>query len=67
MKKYNTKENNNNYTRPIIRIAILAIALSVSIMLLSVIVLSGFKNEISDKVIGFGSHIKISKTTRENI
>ena len=58
---YSTKENNNNYTRPIISIAILAIALSVSIMLLSVIVLSGFKNEISDKVIGFGSHIKISK------
>ena len=58
---YNTKENNNNYTRPIIRIAILAIALSVAVMLLSVIVLSGFKNNISEKVIGFGSHIKISK------
>ena len=55
------KENNNNYTRPIIRIAILAIALSVSVMLLSVFVLTGFKNEISEKVIGFGSHIKISK------
>ena len=58
---YNTKENNNNYTRPIIRIAILAIALSVAVMLLSVIILSGFKNKISEKVIGFGSHIKISK------
>ena len=58
---YNTKENNNNYTRPIIRIAILAIALSVAVMLLSVIILSGFKNEITKKVIGFGSHIKISK------
>jgi len=55
------KENNNNYTRPIIRIAILAIALSVFVMLLSVFVLTGFKNEISEKVIGFGSHIKISK------
>ena len=33
---YNAKENNNSYTRPIIRIAILAVALSVSIMLLSV-------------------------------
>jgi len=55
------KENNNNYTRPIIRIAILAIALSVSVMLLSVFVLTGFKNQISEKVIGFGAHIKISK------
>ena len=50
---YNAKENNNNYTRPIIRIAILAVALSVSIMLLSVFILSGFKAEISDKSIWF--------------
>ena len=53
---YNAKENNNSYTRPIIRIAILAVALSVSIMLLSVFILSGFKAEISDKVFGFGGH-----------
>ena len=58
---YNAKENNNSYTRPIIRIAILAVALSVSIMLLSVFILSGFKAEISDKVFGFGGHIVISK------
>ena len=58
---YNTKENNNNYTSPIIRIAILAIALSVAIMILSVFILSGFKNEISNKVFGFGGHINISK------
>ena len=58
---YNAKENNNSYTRPIIRIAILAVALSVSIMLLSVFILSGFKAEISDKVFGFGGHINISK------
>ena len=58
---YNAKENNNNYTRPIIRIAISAIALSVAIMILSVFVLSGFKSDISNKVFGFGGHINISK------
>jgi len=58
---YNAKENNNNYTRPIIRIAILAITLSVMIMLLSVFILLGFKGEISKKVFGFGGHINISK------
>ena len=58
---YNAKENNNNYTRPIIRIAILAIALSVAVMILSVFVLSGFKSNISNKVFGFGGHINISK------
>ena len=58
---YNAKENNNSYTRPIIRIAILAVALSVSIMLLSVFILSGFKSEISDKVFGFGGHVSVTK------
>ena len=58
---FTAKENNNNYTRPIIRIAILAIAISVAIMILSVFILSGFKDNISNKVIGFGSHIKITK------
>ena len=58
---YNAKENNNNYTRPIIRIAILAIALSVAIMILSVFILSGFKSEVSNKVFGFGGHINITK------
>ena len=57
---FNTKEENNSYTKPILRIAILAIALSVTIMLLSVMVVTGFKNDISDKIIGFGSHITIS-------
>ena len=58
---FTAKENNNNYTRPIIRIAILAIAISVAVMILSVFILSGFKDNISNKVIGLGSHIKITK------
>ncbi len=58
---FSTKENNNNYTRPIISIAVLAISLSVSLMMISLIILKGFKNEIYNKVTGFGSHIKITK------
>ena len=60
---FSTKENNNNYTRPIISIAVLAISLSVSLMMISLIILKGFKNEIYNKVTGFGSHIKINKLT----
>ena len=58
---FSTKENNNNYTRPIISIAVLAISLSVSLMMISLIILKGFKNEIYNKLTGFGSHIKITK------
>ena len=57
---FTAKEENKSYTKPILRIAILAIALSVAVMLLSVMVVTGFKNNISDKIIGFGSHITIS-------
>ena len=60
---FTAKKKNNTHTQPIFRIAILAIALSVAIMLLSLIILTGFKNEITSKVIGFGSHITISKLT----
>jgi lipoprotein-releasing system permease protein len=60
---FTAKEKNNRYTKPILRIAILAIALSVAVMLLSITVLTGFKNEISNKIIGFGSHITIANFT----
>jgi lipoprotein-releasing system permease protein len=46
-----------------LRIAILAIALSVAVMLISIMVVTGFKNDIYDKIIGFGSHITISNFT----
>ena len=53
------KENKNVFSRPIIRITISAISLSVAIMILSLSILFGFKKEITDKVIAFGSHIQV--------
>ncbi|MEE2954070.1 MAG: FtsX-like permease family protein [Bacteroidota bacterium] len=55
-----TKESNNSYTRPIIRISIFAIAISVAFMLLSIMIVMGFKNQVANKVIGFNSHIQIT-------
>ena len=60
------KEGNNRLSRPIIRIAILAIALSVALMLISIAVVKGFKKDISDKVIGFGAHIQITAFSDNN-
>ena len=54
------KENKNVFSRPIIRLTIFAIALSVAIMLISLSILDGFQSEITNKVISFGSHIQIS-------
>ena len=60
-KLFTAKENNNSYTKPILRIAIFAVTLSVAVMLISLMIVNGFKNDISSKVIGFGSHIVITK------
>ncbi|MEE2699800.1 MAG: FtsX-like permease family protein [Bacteroidota bacterium] len=60
------KEGNNRLSRPIIRLAILAIALSIAVMLISVAVVKGFKKDIADKVIGFGAHIQITAFSDNN-
>ncbi|MFC2086395.1 ABC transporter permease [Bacteroidota bacterium] len=53
------KSQQKNNTLPIINIAITAIAVSLAVMILSVAIVTGFKNEIRSKVIGFGAHIQI--------
>ena len=47
-------------TPPVIRIAMIGIALGLVVMILSVAIVIGFKKEIRNKVIGFGSHIQIT-------
>ncbi|MDR2627426.1 MAG: ABC transporter permease [Dysgonamonadaceae bacterium] len=45
---------------PAIRLAIIGMALGLAVMILSVAIVIGFKREVSEKVIGFGSHIQIT-------
>jgi lipoprotein-releasing system permease protein len=53
------KSNQSNYSRPIVKIAIGGISIGLVVMIIAIAVLAGFKNEISNKVIGFGSHLQI--------
>jgi lipoprotein-releasing system permease protein len=46
----------------IIRIAIVAIALSMTVMIVSTAVIAGFKNQIGEKIFGFWGHIHITST-----
>lgn len=41
------------------KIAIIGITLGLAVMILAVAIASGFKQEISNKIIGFGSHIQV--------
>ncbi len=55
-----SKNSGRNNIRPIINIALAGIAISVSVMILSVSIVTGFQKEIREKIIGFGGHITIS-------
>ena len=55
-----SKEGNRQATPPVVRIAMIGIALGLTVMILSVAIVIGFKKEIRNKVIGFGSHIQIT-------
>jgi lipoprotein-releasing system permease protein len=53
------KESHASFSGPIIRISVTGIALSLAVMIIAVATVTGFKNEIRRKIIGFGSHIQI--------
>ena len=48
-----------SFSRPINVIAIVGISVGLAVMILSVSILTGFKQQIRDKIVGFGSHIQI--------
>ncbi len=56
---YSKGSDKKKISRPIISIAIIGIALGLAVMILSVAIVTGFKSQIRDKIIGFGSHIQI--------
>lgn len=53
------KTNKKLLSQRIIRIALAGIAISLAVMIVSVAVVTGFQDEIRNKIIGFGSHIQI--------
>ena len=56
---YSESSDEKKISRPIISIAIVGIALGLAVMIVSVAIVTGFKSEIRNKIIGFGSHIQI--------
>ncbi|HNV99511.1 MAG TPA: hypothetical protein PKL06_09095, partial [Chitinophagales bacterium] len=55
-----------SFSRLIIAIARVAIALSLAVMLISTSLVNGFRATISDKVYGFWGHINISRQSLRN-
>ncbi|MBP1614673.1 MAG: putative transrane permease [Bacteroidetes bacterium] len=57
---YRDTDGGKQVSRPAVLIAMFGIAIGLAVMIISVAVVIGFKNEVRNKVIGFGSHIQIS-------
>jgi lipoprotein-releasing system permease protein len=53
------KEGKRIVSRSIIQLSVFAISLSLAVMIITLAVVTGFKKEIRNKVIGFGCHIQI--------
>lgn len=56
---YSDKGDRRKVSRPAIHIATAGVAIGLTVMILTVSVVLGFKHTIRDKVIGFGSHIQV--------
>ncbi len=65
-KRIHFQQGKKNVSRPAVRIATIAIALGLAVMIISVAVVIGFKQEIRNKTIGFGGHIQITNYDSNN-
>ena len=57
---YFNQQQGKRTTPPAVRIAMIGMALGLAVMILSVAIVIGFKKEVRNKVIGFGSHIQVT-------
>ncbi len=63
---YGNIEGEKKVSPPAIRVAVASIALGLAVMILSVAILIGFKKEVRNKIIGFGSHIQVTNFESNN-
>jgi lipoprotein-releasing system permease protein len=54
-----SKQSEQRMLRPIVRISVVSVALSLAVMIVAVAVLTGFKEQITQKVTGFLAHAQI--------
>jgi len=53
------RSHDTAFSRPVNVIAIIGIALGLAVMILAVAILTGFKQQIRDKIAGFAAHIQV--------
>ena len=56
---YSTRKGKRRLSRPAVTIAQWGVTIGTIVMFLSICIIVGFKNQIRDKVVGFGGHIQV--------
>lgn len=59
---YRNGDAEKQVSRPAVLIATIGVAIGLAVMIIAVSVIIGFKSEVRDKIIGFGSHIQITNS-----
>ena len=63
---YCTRKGKRRISRPAVTIAQWGVAIGTLVMFISICIIVGFKNQVRDKVIGFGGHIQIMSPKTSN-
>ncbi len=57
---FRSPDSEKQISRPAVLIATIGVAVGLAVMILAVAVIIGFKSQVRDKVVGFGSHIQVT-------
>ena len=60
------KGGKGGFSGPVIRISVISVALGLAVMIIAVAIVTGFQQQIRDKITGFGAHIQIAKFDSNN-
>lgn len=63
---YFSQEGEERHSRPAIRVALAGIIVGVMVMILTICIVVGFKQTVTEKVAGFGAHIQIVNFDNNN-
>lgn len=62
----NSKNEDKKVSKPIIRISKISIVLAIVVNIVTIAVVTGFQNQIKDKVTGFGAHATVLKAGEQS-
>ena len=66
MRLYFSEEGKKRHSRPAVRVALAGIIVGVAVMILTICIVVGFKQTVTQKIAGFGAHIQLVSFDNNN-